>query len=211
MTHSNSAHLDSIKSTGLGHGNTRAGDRQPTEILLPTAPADAGEFRDAMGVFPAPVAVVTALDGEGIPRGLTCSALCSLSMEPPSMLICVNRRNRSLEAIRHSDGFVVNLLRAGRRELSDLFASPSERKFTGTDWCPSPASGLPLLACDALAFVDCALRSEIHAGSHAVLIGLVRESGFAEPAEGPLVYWRRNYGQWSPAIPDFGDMPEIYA
>jgi flavin reductase (NADH) len=183
----------------------------PTEIPFPMHDIDSAEFKATMGVFPAAVSVVTALDGEGVPRGLTCSAVCSLSMDPPSMLICVNRRNKSLKAIKESAGFVVNLLRAGRRELSDLFASPSPDKFGGTDWQPSPASGLPLLARDALAFVDCALRSEIHAGSHAVLIGQVRESGVAEPSEGPLVYWRRNYGQWSPEIQKFADMPEIFA
>jgi flavin reductase (DIM6/NTAB) family NADH-FMN oxidoreductase RutF len=132
-------------------------------------------------------------------------------MDPPSLLICVNKRNRSLDAIKRSAGFVVNLLRAGRHEISDLFASPSADKFDGTDWRPSPASGLPLLAKDALAFVDCSLCSEIHAGSHAVLIGQVRESGFVEPSDGPLVYWRRNYGQWSPPIPEAADMPDIYA
>ena len=98
-------------------------------------------------------------------------------------------------------------------QLSDLFASAAPDKFAEAQWCPSPASGLPLLFGDALAFVDCALRTEIHAGSHAVLIGMVRESGAAEPADGPLVYWRRNYGQWSPLAParNFPEMPEIYA
>jgi flavin reductase (NADH) len=183
------------------------------DIALPADRGGAREFRDAMGVFPAAVCVVTALDDEGIPRGLTCSAVCSVSMEPPCLLVCVNRRNRSLEAIRHSQGFVVNLLRAGRYELSNLFASASPDKFAEAPWHPSPASGLPLLDADALAFVDCALSTEIHAGSHAVLIGLVRESGAAEPGDGPLVYWQRNYGQWSPCVPirDFAEMPEIYA
>jgi flavin reductase (DIM6/NTAB) family NADH-FMN oxidoreductase RutF len=189
------------------------GGSHAMDIQLPAAQAGAREFRDAMGVFPAAVCVVTALDADGVPRGLTCSALCSVSMEPPCMLICVNRGNKSLDAIRHSQGFLVNLLRAGRYELSDLFASASPDKFADAQWCPSLASGLPLLFADALAFVDCALRTEIHAGSHAVLIGLVRESGAAEPADGPLVYWRRSYGQWSPfvPVPDYAEMPEIYA
>jgi flavin reductase (DIM6/NTAB) family NADH-FMN oxidoreductase RutF len=193
-----------------------SGPRHAMDIPLPAAQAGAPEFRDAMGAFPAAVCVVTALDDEGIPRGLTCSAQCSVSMDPPCMLICVNRKNRSLDAIRHSQGFLVNLLRAGRYELSDLFASASPDKFAEAQWSPSPASGLPLLSADTLAFVDCALCTEIHAGSHAVLIGLVRGSGAAEPADGPLVYWRRSYGQWSPFVPvrnfaEMPEMPEIYA
>jgi flavin reductase (DIM6/NTAB) family NADH-FMN oxidoreductase RutF/acyl carrier protein len=157
-----------------------------------------------MGVFPAPVSVVTALDERGVPRGLTCSAVTSLSMEPASLLVCVNRGNRSLDAIRRSGGFVVNLLRAGRGDVSDVFASRSPHKFAERRWRASPASGLPLLFGDALAFVDCELQTEITAGSHAILIGLVRASGTNLPAHGPLVYWRRAYGGWvpSPVVPD---------
>ncbi len=171
--------------------------RPHTEIPMGHPPTDGGVFRQVMGVFPSAVSVVTAMDARGLPRGLTCSAVCSLSMAPPSLLICVNRRNRSLEAIRHSNGFVVNLLREGRDELSDLFASASSSKFARTDWRPGPASGLPYLAGDALAFVECGLQAEIVAGSHAILIGLVQESGISAPNDGPLVYWRRSYGRWA--------------
>jgi flavin reductase (DIM6/NTAB) family NADH-FMN oxidoreductase RutF/acyl carrier protein len=161
--------------------------------------ADPEVFRKVMGVFPSPVSVVTSLDEQGVPRGLTCSAVSSLSMAPPSLLVCVNRGNRSLDAIRHSQGFVVNLLGAGRADVSDAFASPSPNKFDGRLWRPSPASGLPLLFGDAIAFVDCDLHAEVVAGSHAILIGLVRESGTNVPTRGPLVYWRRTYGRWVPA------------
>jgi flavin reductase (NADH) len=199
--------VNTMSASGTAAG---VASQPPAEIPFRAHDFDAAEFRATMGAFPAAVSVVTALDEQGAPRGLTCSAVCSLSMDPPSMLICVNRRNKSLQAIERSDGFVVNLLRAGKHELSDLFASPSPDKFDGTDWCPSPASGLPLLANDALAFVDCALASEILAGSHAVLVGQVRESGFVDPSDGPLVYYRRNYGQWSPHV-RFAEMPDIYA
>jgi flavin reductase (DIM6/NTAB) family NADH-FMN oxidoreductase RutF/acyl carrier protein len=161
---------------------------------MPPHPDDPESFRETMRLLPSPVSVVTAMDELGTPRGLTCSAVCSLSMAPPSMLICVNRRNRSLEAIRHSGGFMVNLLRAGRTEMSDVFASSLPTKFANTVWQPSPASGLPLLVHDALAFVDCGLQAEIEAGSHVILIGLVRGSGAGLPDGGPLVYWRRSYG-----------------
>lgn len=165
-------------------------------VPAPSLFADAESFREVMRMVVSPVSVVTALDEDGIPRGLTCSALCSLSMAPPSMLICVNRQNRSLDAIRHSGGYLVNLLRAGRMEMSDTFASSLPGKFADLTWCPSPASGLPLLADDALAYVDCGLQAEIPAGSHSILIGRVRASGASLPDDGPLVYWRRSYGRW---------------
>jgi flavin reductase (DIM6/NTAB) family NADH-FMN oxidoreductase RutF len=165
-------------------------------IPMPTLHADAESFRETMRFMVSPISIVTALDDQGYPRGLTCSALCSLSMAPPSLLICVNRRNRSLDAIRHSGGFMVNLLKAGRAETSDIFASPLAAKFANTEWQPSPISGLPLLSGDVLAYVDCGLQAEIDTGSHAILVGLVRGSGTTDPTEGPLVYWCRNYGRW---------------
>jgi flavin reductase (DIM6/NTAB) family NADH-FMN oxidoreductase RutF len=185
----------------VGGAGTSVGSPGRTEILLPPSGVDTQAFRAAMGAFPSPVSVVTALDEQGIPRGLTCSAVCSLSMAPPSMLICVNRRNGSLQAIRCSGGFVINLLRADRREVSDLFASSSPAKFATTGWRRSEASGLPVLADGVLATVDCQLQAEIVAGSHVILVGLVRAPASYPATAGPLVYWQRRYGAWVPGGP----------
>jgi flavin reductase (NADH) len=183
-----------------GHVPTRT---MAVTIPLPERVSEEHEFRNTMGSFPTPVTVVTALDADSIPRGLTCSAVCSVSMDPPSLLICVNRRNGSLDAIRHSGGFVINLLREDRHELSDLFASASSQKFADAAWRPSPASGLPLLHIGVLAYVDCRLEAEIAAGSHAILIGTVRSSGTDRgPDSGPLVYYDRSYGRWAPSTAD---------
>jgi flavin reductase (DIM6/NTAB) family NADH-FMN oxidoreductase RutF len=169
---------------------------------LPAAPGpgDGQGFRRAMGSFPSPVSIVTALDRDGVPRGLTCSAVCSVSMAPPSLLICVNKRNGTLDAIRDSGGFVVNLLREGRHATSDVFASSSAHKFVGVRWKPSAAFGLPLLVDHILAFAECSLHTEITAGTHAILIGLVHTSGRVSRESGPLVYYDRTYGRW--ALPE---------
>jgi flavin reductase (DIM6/NTAB) family NADH-FMN oxidoreductase RutF len=175
----------------------------PGVPLFSTAPSTGDEhgieqaFRRAMGAFPSPVAIVTALDADGLPRGMTCSAVCSVSMAPPSMLICVNQRNGSLQAIRAGGGFVVNLLGEGGHALSDVFASPSAHKFAGVRWRPVGRLGLPLLEDDAVAFVECALQAEILAGTHAILVGLVRSSGRVGRPRGPLVYYDRTYGRWA--------------
>lgn len=173
-----------------------------TTIPMPEPVTNAEDFREAMRLVPSPVSIVTANDEQGLPRGLTCSAVCSLSMAPPSMLVCVNRRNRSLDAIRHSAGFIVNLLRAGSPEISEMFASAAPSKFATTPWQPSPLSGLPMVL-DTLAFVDCELQAEVQVGTHAILIGLVRGTGTGSPAGGPLVYWQRSYGGWT-AYETFG-------
>lgn len=186
-----------------GRARRRAGTPWRGTLPMPAAEIDRDAFREVMSAFPAPVSVVTAVDAEGQPRGLTCSAVASLSLDPPTVLVCVNQGNHSLEAIRGSGGFVINLLRQGRDEVSAVFASPSPDKFAGVTWRPSPASGLPWLHSDALAFVDCRLVGELAVGSHAVLIGLARASRSAGPngasAEdsGALLYWRRAYGRWT--------------
>lgn len=155
-------------------------------------------FRETMGTFPAPVSVVTALDSGGLPRGLTCSAVCSLSLEPPMLLVCVNRRNGTLAAIHHSNGFVVNLLRASSADVSGRFASPAADKYDGISWRPSPVSGLPWLHDDTLAHADCRLVADIAAGSHSILVGAVLDvTSLPAPAE-PLLYFRRAYGSLRP-------------
>lgn len=180
--------------TGSGNNST---DTLISMVAMGGGLTDERSFRETMRSFPSPVAVLTALDSQGLPRGLTCSALCSLSMSPPSILACVNRASMSLGAIRHSGGFAVNLLRTGQYALSDLFASSSKHKFDTIDWLPSPASGLPRLASGILAFIDCQLQNEIIAGSHAILIGRVRSSSTEPSDDGPLVYLGRRYGHWA--------------
>lgn len=181
-------------------------DSRILSAALPAAPGpgDARSFRSAMGSFPSPVSVVTALDREGLPRGLTCSAVCSVSMAPPSLLICVNLGNGTLDAIRDSGGFVVNLLPEGRHTTSDLFASASAHKFADVRWEPSAALGLPVLVDHVLAFAECSLHTEIAAGTHAVLIGLVHTSGRVSRESGPLVYYDRTYGRWAASDVDAG-------
>lgn len=169
-----------------------------SEILMPQPAVPQDDFRQIMQIFPSAVAVITALDEDGIPRGLTCSAFCSLTMDPPAMLVCVNRHNGSLKAIRGSGGFVANLLRAGRHRIARTFASPVEDKYAGIAWQPTPRSNLPWFPDDALAFVECKLIADVAAGTHAMLIGLVQDGGVQETQDGPLVYWHQNYGQWTP-------------
>lgn len=168
---------------------------------------DPAAFRETMGSFPTAVCVLTTQDESGTPRGLTCSAICSLSAEPPLVLACVNRRNGSLRAIRHSEGFVVNLLREDGDELSARFASSRADKHVGVDWSTSETSGLPFLGDAALAHVDCRLAADIVAGSHTILIGAIRtcQSAAAEDTRSPLVYWRRSYGCWAQ-----GNAPPIH-
>jgi len=168
-------------------------------LSLGNGDLDPDAFRETMGSFPAAVSVLTTQDESGTPRGLTCSAICSLSAEPPLVLACVNQRNGSLRAIRHSQGFVVNLLHQDGDALSVRFASSRADKHVGVEWTRSEISGLPFLGDEALAHVDCRLVADIVAGSHTILIGAIRtcHAAGAEDTRSPLVYWRRSYGCWA--------------
>jgi flavin reductase (DIM6/NTAB) family NADH-FMN oxidoreductase RutF len=162
---------------------------------------DAATFRGVMSSFPSGVGVVTTLDEGGQPRGFTCSAICSVSLDPPLLLVCVDLRSGSLRAIRHSNGFVVNFLGKDAASVSQAFASPRDDKFGVVEWEPNGCSGLPVLNADALAYADCRLEREILAGDHAIVIGCIRDGGVPDPSHRPLLYWRRQYASW-PGSPD---------
>jgi flavin reductase (NADH) len=153
-------------------------------------------FRSIMSAFPTGVAVVTSFDTSGTPRGLTCSALCSVSIDPPLLLLCVNSTSGALQAIRASNGFVVNFLREGRDSISQLFASASSDKFSRIRWRRSAITGLPWLEEDTIAHADCRLVSDIEAGDHSILIGVLVSGSAPLSTAQPLLYWQRRYASW---------------
>jgi flavin reductase (NADH) len=161
-------------------------------------PVDSGTFRAIMGSLPTGVCVVSAIDKENEPRGLTCSAVCSLSQDPPLVLVCVNLRKESLHALRDSRGFVVNVLREDRSRVSQLFASRSDSKFDGVFWEPSAVLKLPLLTTDALAYAECRIVADLQVGDHAILVGMIVD-GEAPLAGRPLMYWNGDYSNWPEA------------
>jgi len=161
-------------------------------------PVDRDLFVEIMASYPAGVAVVTTLDTDGTPRGLTTTAVSSVSAEPPLLLVCVDLTSRTLPALRAGGRFVVNFLREGRGELARLFASKADDKFDGVDWRPS-ASGIPVLAADALAWAECVTVHELEPGDHVVLLGQGEEGACAADDDAPLMYYRRSWGVWRPA------------
>jgi flavin reductase (DIM6/NTAB) family NADH-FMN oxidoreductase RutF len=145
-----------------------------------------------MSAFPTGVAVVTTLDAGGEPRGLTTNALCSVSAEPPLLLVCVDRESRTLPALVHSGRFLVNFLAEQRHELARLFASKAEDKFAGVAWEPGPG-GLPRLHEDSLAYAECETEQVLEAGDHVILTGLVVSGIAPDPESVPILYFRRAY------------------
>jgi flavin reductase (DIM6/NTAB) family NADH-FMN oxidoreductase RutF len=128
-------------------------------------------FRHAMRHVPTGVTVVTSLkDGE--PRGITVNAFASVSLEPPSLLICVNREARSYLFISSSRIFCVNILAGEQREVAEHFSGKvRERQFAEIHY-DVDVTGAPVLR-GSIAHFDCELADEYHVGSHSILVGRV--------------------------------------
>lgn len=173
---------------------------------------DRQSFFDVMASFPSGVAIVTTVSEGGLPRGLTTTAVCSVSADPPTILVCVDLASRTLDALRARRSFVVNFIGEGRSELCLLFASKEEDKFAAVEWRPTP-SGLPLLHEDALAWAECSTVHELEIGDHVLLVADVGDGGVRPELEPPLMYYRRSWGVWSPvheaAEPDPVSIPAI--
>jgi flavin reductase (NADH) len=157
---------------------------------------DAATFRSVMSAFPSGVTVVTTLGAGGVPLGVTCSATCSVSLDPPLLLVCLNRNSRVLSALVDRGEFIVNFLRDSRESTSSLFASSTTNRFETAVWQPSRRGGLPLLSADTIAYAECAVTGVVDAGDHAIVIGAAVDGTVHDDAIGPLMYWRRRYGRW---------------
>lgn len=153
---------------------------------------DSSEFRKILGHWPTGVAVVTTRGPDGQPRGLTANAITSVSLEPPLVLVCIDRTAETHRGIVESGAFAINILPEAGRELARRFAAERQAdKFSGVSH-RSGASGAPVLA-DALAWVDCGLHAFHEGGDHTIFVGRVLA---AEAGQGdPLVFCRGEYGR----------------
>jgi flavin reductase (DIM6/NTAB) family NADH-FMN oxidoreductase RutF len=156
---------------------------------------DRATFFAIMGAFPTGVGIVSTLDHEHQPKGLTSNALCSVSAEPPLMLVCVDKNSNTLPALRHSQKFVVNYLATGRGDLANLFASKEPDKFAHVSWRPAH-NGMPWLHADSIAYAECTVTQEIEAGDHYIFLAQVEGGQPPAPGTKPLMYFRRTYGTW---------------
>ncbi|MBS1884934.1 MAG: flavin reductase [Actinobacteria bacterium] len=165
-------------------------------------------FVDVMTAFPTGVVVVTTVDGDGAPWGLTSNAVASVSAEPPMLLVCVAKTSRTLPALLERRGFLVNFMGERAAALCGRFASKLEsaEKFAASSWRPS-ALGHPHLDQDSIAFADCETEAEVEAGSHLILVGRVRDCRVTDPHGAPLSYYRRTYRSWGESEPAEQDVP----
>jgi flavin reductase (DIM6/NTAB) family NADH-FMN oxidoreductase RutF len=155
------------------------------------------ELRAVMRRFPSGVAVVTTiLDGK--PKGFTATAFSSVSLEPPMVLICVNRRARTHPMISQAGIFCVNLLPIEGRDLAVAFAERGDTNPFAELAYERAVTGAPVLP-NALAFVDCTLAEEYSAGTHTIFVGSVVACGASEGV--PLAYLDGAYRDFGVRVP----------
>lgn len=171
----------------------RPADPLADPLADPSGGLDYDAFRDIMGSFASGISVVTTLTEEGEPYGLTCSAVCSVSADPPLLLSCVRTPSSTLDAIRTRGLFAVNFLDAHAREVSQLFAGPGQDKFHKVGWRPGAAAGMPILD-RTLAHAECSVHQLIDAGDHVIVLGHLI-GGHVDQSRFPLGYWRGSYVQ----------------
>lgn len=151
------------------------------------------EFRAALGRFASGVTVVTTRDNENRQHGITVSAFCSVSLEPPLILVCIDKEAGSHHAFEQSRAFVVNILREDQQYLSDRFASQLPDKFDGVKYRLG-LEHLPVLE-DALVNLECRLVNAHDSGDHTIYIGEIVASTVRNGK--PLVYFHGQYWEIS--------------
>jgi len=158
---------------------------------------DPASFRQALASFASGVTVITTYQHD-VPLGTTVSAFSALSMDPPLVVVCLDRKSNTLAAIKENGFFGVNILSAAQAEIAQCFASSSGKaKFDGIEYrqpeedSVNGEEGAPLLTgvCTAL---DCILDGVLDGGDHEILVGRVR---FLETdvEKEPLVYFRSKF------------------
>ena len=147
------------------------------------------EFRRVLGHFATGVTLVTTCDAEARPTGLTASSFCSVSLDPPLVLVCVDHKSQSYPALRESGCFGINILHDEHEPVSRRFATTRLDKF---DELPYRLGvlGVPLIE-GALAHLECRTVSAYVEGDHTIFVGRV-ESAHAGEGE-PLLYYRGRY------------------
>lgn len=167
-----------------------------TDTTMAYTVAGQGEFRQLMGSFPTGVTVITAMAEDG-PRGMTCSSLTSVCLEPATLAVSLRTASMTLGAAARHGRFAVNLLHARAGRAARVFSSAALDRFGLVRWHLS-GTGLPLLTEDAFAFAECRVAGTADFGDQTMVFGEVATACVLQGS--PLVYARRLFRSWD-ALP----------
>jgi flavin reductase (DIM6/NTAB) family NADH-FMN oxidoreductase RutF len=157
------------------------------------------EFRAALGRFATGVTVVTAV-ADGVDHAMTASALASVSLDPPLVLVCVAHRARFHEAISAAGEWALSVLPAGATDTAAWFATrgrPLETQLAGFGHSRGPLTGAALLA-DAISTIECRTWATYDGGDHAIVVGEVLAAEVRRPAGQPLLHFHGRYHALGP-------------
>lgn len=157
--------------------------------MVTVSGVEAAEFRQLLGRFATGVTILTTRDPSGHPIGMTASSVASVSLVPPLLLVCVDRRHDMHAAMLAAPRFVLNVLAADQEAISRRFAAERPDRFDGIGYMES-RHGLPLLD-GVLATIECEKQAATPGGDHTVFIGLV--TGGSVTDRRPLLYYRGGY------------------
>jgi len=157
--------------------------------LLPLVGQD--QFKHVIGHFASGVSIITVANN-GVDFGLTASAVSSVSVDPPMLLVCVNKSTGTCHAISETGSFTVNIVKEEQKELALRFARANTDKFSGVDFSYGEL-GNPVLK-DTLAYLECRVVEEITGGTHSVFLAEVQSANAGDG--NPMVYYRGKFGQF---------------
>ncbi len=193
-----------VGRTGGSRKIPRKAGKQP-ETSLPTGVSESipesitettsfvsDEFKAVMGRFATGVTVVTTRLG-AMRAGITVNAFCSVSLDPPLVLICIDRASRVHDLLIQAGIFAVNLLTTRQEEVARCFAGQADRRWQEFCGCVTHivATGAPVFD-ESLGFVDCHITDVFAGGDHSIILGQVEALGTSEGE--PLLYYRSHYG-----------------
>lgn len=152
------------------------------------------EFREAMARLGAAVSIIST-DGPAGRAGLTASAVCSVTDDPATLLVCINRNSTQIGAIKANGVLCVNVLTAEQKEISNVFAgltgaATAEQRFRAGRWSRLE-TGAPVLDGSAVS-LDCAIEEVLEKGTHSVFFAQIRGIRLGEHGPG-LIWWGREY------------------
>lgn len=148
-------------------------------------------FRAVMGRFACGVTVVTATDATGADHGMTVSAFASVSLEPPLVVVCIDKTASMHDVITNAEYFAINVLAASQEALARRFADTGGQKFEGVGYTRGE-TGAPILN-DVLAQIECKRVSSTETGDHALIIAETISASVLDVR--PLLYYRGGFTQ----------------
>jgi flavin reductase (DIM6/NTAB) family NADH-FMN oxidoreductase RutF len=156
-------------------------------------------MKQALRCLPTGVTIIGFRDEQDEPAGMTANAVCSVSLEPPLVLVCLNRSSRTWPTIRARGRFGMSVLNEGQRTIAEFCARPGADKRLDPRWIDRRLGpeGPPAIA-GALSHLDCAIETTLDAGTHTIVIGRVERVLLGGGGE-PLAYSEGAYRQLDPS------------